>query len=148
MFSTPWKHEALVADFVAPQLEPGEQVEATLSSAHIGSMFKAAWPLFGPLLFGGRLRPCALVVTDRRVLVIELSKWTTRPRSIQAAYPREGARAAWKDHFTSQGLEISWPDGSALKLEIPQGAFYYQGQNVIDTLNEADETGTGADSAP
>jgi hypothetical protein len=131
MFLTPDKHADVVEAFVSSLLEPGEQLDVTLSNAHIGSWFKAVMPILGPLL-GGELRPCAVVVTDRRVLLVALSGWTSKPRSILQTYPRSEVTAAWRDG----SIVLSLSDGSAVRIEIPQTAWAYQARDVVDSLND------------
>lgn len=97
-----------VNEFIGPYLEPGEAIEATLSSARAGPSY---WTASARMLIPGRGIPMllAIVVTDRRVLLIHLSDVSLRPMSLEASYLRAEVTAA---RFTSGPLS------GTLRLEV------------------------------
>lgn len=104
-----------VDEFVAPSLEPGERIEATLSSTLLGTSWWRAYVMtfvsLGGLVAKYRPRAYAVVVTDRRVFVVQRSNATAdRPRSIEAAYPRAGVRV---------GSFVTGPLSGSLRLDLP-----------------------------
>jgi hypothetical protein len=132
MFLTPNKKAETVEKFVSSFLAPEEQLEATLSLAHTGSLSKSSLPIIGAFL--SRVVPQAVVVTNRRVLLIGLSGWPSRPQSMLAAYPRDQvAVASWKDAFFAPVLTLSLPDAPPLRLEV-RSAWQSQAQEVVDAL--------------
>lgn len=98
-----------VETFVASSLEPGETVEATLSEAYSGSSFWLAY-VRTMLPLGGRTIGYALVLTDRRVLLVRRGTFTNvKPKVVDAAYPRSGVRV---------GAFTAGPFSGSLRLDI------------------------------
>ena len=79
---------------VRPQLEPGEQISATLSMAWSGPtspwLMAIVVGFFIGYLVGFRIR--ALVVTDRRILIVAKTYWLGRPKAIEQAEIRAATR--------------------------------------------------------
>lgn len=108
-----------VADFVAPQLEPGEQVEAILRASQTGPSPWLWSLLLGPLLgvlYG--IRHYAVTVTDRRVLFVRLGGWVGGPKAVEEAYPRTAVKVKDFKPGTVYGvLRLTRPSGE-LKLNF------------------------------
>jgi hypothetical protein len=108
-----------VVDAVSAQLEPGEQVRAVLKSSQTGPS-PWPWSINGYIWFL-YIRYYAVAVTDRRVLLVALSKLSRRPRALAAAYPRSAVRVKeWKEGALWSVLRLDRPSGGELKLNIPR----------------------------
>ena len=111
------KGEQRVLDVVQSQLEPGEQVQAILKSSQTGpspwlwSIIGYIWIMF--------IKYYAIVVTDRRVLLVTLSKLSGRPKTFAEAYPRSAVRVKeWKEGALWSVLRLERPTGGELKLNV------------------------------
>jgi hypothetical protein len=110
------RRRAKVEEFVTPQLEPGEKIDAILSWSQTGPS-----PWFAALtyLIFFWIRPYAVVVTDRRVLFIRRSFWTNRVKNIESTVPRnEVTVAAYKPPPTLWGKLVLNRPGGQLKLNV------------------------------
>lgn len=85
------RRRAKVEEFVTPQLEPGEKIDAILSFSQTGPS-----PWFAALtyLIFFWIRPYAVVVTDRRVIFVRRSLWTNRVKGIDGTAPRNEVTVA------------------------------------------------------
>ncbi|HZR13173.1 MAG TPA: hypothetical protein VFC33_07980 [Acidimicrobiia bacterium] len=109
------KRRERIAGFVMPQLEAGENVEVVVPTAQTGPS-----PVFGPLacMVFFAVRVYAPVLTGRRLLLLRCSKWTGRPKTIDAAYPRGEVRVERYAPGSLWGkLTLSLP-GSTLDLNV------------------------------
>lgn len=78
---------------VAPSLQPGEVVEAVVPTLMAGPML-AMYPFFAAISVWF-LRPCAVVVTNQRVLLMQGSHPASlATRKVRAAFPRSEVRVA------------------------------------------------------
>jgi hypothetical protein len=125
-----------VEDFVAPSLEPGERVEATLSFAETGSSYwqnvlRAPVGLVVPKF---KVRSCAVVLTDRRVLLVDKGGVPVEPTAVQAAYPRESVRiGAFSRGAFSGMLTLDVPTGRPVTLSFRRH-WGTEAQSVVDSL--------------
>ena len=107
-----------VVDFVQPQLEQGEQVQAILRGGTTGPS-PWLWSGLGPilvLLMG--IRSYAVAVSDRRVFFVRLSGWLGGPQRIEDAYPRAAVTVKeFKPGSVYGVLDLTRPNGE-LKLNF------------------------------
>ena len=75
----------------SPFLEPGEDIQAVFRARSIDDLRAANCP-----------RWHLVVVTDREILVLDLSIWTYRPRRLRLRYPRN-VYFGWSGSFTLDG---------------------------------------------
>ena len=125
------RRRAKVEEFVKPQLEPGEQIVMTVSHVQTGPTpwFQA---LFG-ILFLFWVKYQALVLTDRRVLVIKKSMMSGRPRAIDAAYPRNQVKVLdYREPKVWGKLTLDYGSGP-VKLNVHR-MNREQAQQFIDAL--------------
>jgi hypothetical protein len=139
----PQKALGTVNDFVAPSIEPGEQIQATLSYAETGSSywFNVMGGAFLGLIWARfRVKTRALVVTDRRVFVLEMVGWG-RPKTVLGVYPRTAVHLeAFRRGPFSGTLQLRLPD---VRLAVNfRRAWRDQAQSVADTLSQAPATTT------
>jgi hypothetical protein len=74
-----------IAEFVKPNLEPGEHVELVLHSAYPVS---GGWGALGPaFLFAVGMR--AVVLTDKHAMILKCTTPGSTPRSIVKVVPRD-----------------------------------------------------------
>ena len=107
-----------VADFVKPQLEAGEEVNAVLNSGQTGLPAWLAMNLVGMLMFF-MVRYYAVVVTDRRVLVLRLGGLSGAPKAIEEAYPRSAVKVHdYKAPRLYGVLSLERPTAGLLKLQL------------------------------
>ena len=81
--------------FVAGALEPGEGIVATLSFCETGASFwKNAYggALLGLISRKNRVGSRAIIVTDRRVIIVVGEGIAARPKAILGTYPRGTVR--------------------------------------------------------
>ena len=78
----------------SPYLEPGEHIQAVFRARSIDDV-RAARAANCP-------RSHLVVVTDRAILVLDLSIWTYRPRRLRLRYPRN-VYFGWSGSFTLDG---------------------------------------------
>jgi hypothetical protein len=105
-----------VEEFVTPQLEQGEQIQAILSYSQTGPS-----PWFAALtyLIFFWIRPYAVVVTDRSVLFVRRSLWTNRIKGIESTAPRNDVTVAqYKPPPTLWGKLVLNRPGGPLKLNV------------------------------
>jgi hypothetical protein len=114
------KQNAKVSAFAATVLEPGEHIVAVLGLAMTGpsAMLVAlisTWLIFLQKRF-------AVVLTDRRVLVIRLKTTLTGypPKELAGAYPRTSVKTTWTHGPITGRLVIQAPGSEPLSLSVPR----------------------------
>jgi hypothetical protein len=125
------RRRAKVEEFVRPQLEAGEQIVTTVSHVQTGPTpwFQA---LFG-ILFLLWIKYEALVLTDRRVLVIKKSLLSGRPRAISTTYPRNEVKVLDYQVPTVWGKLTLDLGGTPVKLNVHR-MNRDQAQQFVDAL--------------
>jgi hypothetical protein len=79
-----------IAEFVQPNLEPGEHVELVLHSAYPGA---TGWHLLGPAYqFAIGMR--AIVLTEKHAMLLKCTTPGSTPRSIVKTVPRDHVHVA------------------------------------------------------
>jgi hypothetical protein len=132
------RQHAAVSAFVAPSLHPGEAIQAILSFAEIGSSAWKRLPFVASLgLISAKPGPRALavVVTDRRLLIVGQSRLPTlQPQSLSGAYPREAVHVgAFSRGVFGGSLRLDIANHEALTL-IVRRAWRAQAQQVAQML--------------
>ena len=125
-----WTKAALaktVEDAVAPGLQPGEEIRATLTSAMTGmSPWLVAIGAVGALIGLRSLRYYGVVVTDRRVFLVRLTSKLSWTATIESATPRADVRVvSYRSGSIYGRLVLEWSSapgtpGQALSLSIPR----------------------------
>jgi hypothetical protein len=132
------RQHTAVSAFVAPSLHPGERIQAILSFAETGS---SAWRNLWFVASLGRIaaksepRACAVVVTDRRLLVVGQSRFPTlQPQSLSGDYPRAAVHVgAFSRDLFRGSLRLDIADHEALTLNVRR-AWRAQAQQVAEML--------------
>jgi hypothetical protein len=100
---------------VQPQLEPGEQVQATLGFAQTGP---SPWFYALTYLIIFWIKVLGIVVTDKRVFFVKRSVMTNRVKSVDHVVPRDQVRVVeWSDKALWSKLRLQEPNGE-LKLNV------------------------------
>jgi hypothetical protein len=137
-----------VSDVVAPHLGRGERVEATLAAAWTGPPMWLVIPsgiIAIPLLVMSMLgwyRSYAVVVTDRRVLLVRCAMWrepyasAAVPSNLEKALPREAIGGVkWKPGKVSSTLRFARTDGAERwKFHVAERQFKTDAQQVAAVL--------------
>jgi hypothetical protein len=112
------KQIANVSAFAATVLEPGEQIVAVLGQALKGPSVMIVALISTWLMF--LQKPFAIVVTDRRVLLIRLKMSLTGypPKDLEVAYPRASVKATFTHGPITGKLVVQMPDREPLSLSI------------------------------
>lgn len=109
-----------IEEATGPFLEPGEEVQV------------AAPAMSGPspwltMAFGGALgmalfnRSYGVLLTDRRVIFLRASMWTSRPKGLAFSVSRSGTSVAgFKPGAVWTKLRIRRPDGREVGLHFPR----------------------------
>jgi len=132
------RQHAAVSAFVASSLNPGEGIQAILSFAEIGSSARRNLPFLASLgLVSAKSEPraCAVVVTDRRLLIVGQSRFPTlQPQSLSGDYPRAAVRVgAFSRNLFGGSLRLEIADHEALGLTVRR-AWRAQAQQVAQML--------------
>jgi len=111
------KSRARAREAVAGRLEPGEEIEVLL----FGMTRPSLWLdfLISPLLAVFQ-RSWYVVLTDRRVLVVPLDRWSGRPTGVEWDEPRAGVRVDRYKRGVLMGKLFlrRVADGGVLKLQF------------------------------
>jgi hypothetical protein len=111
---------------VQSELEPGETVQACLASAQTGP---TPWFVLLTYLIYFWIRSWAVVVTDRRVILVKKSLLTTRVKGVEGAFPRSGVAVTdWHAANLWSRLVLSTPAGP-LKLNVHR--FFRDGAQAL-----------------
>ena len=132
------RQHAAVSAFMAPSLHPGEAIQAILSFAETGS---PAWKSLSFVASLGLISPkptpraCAVVVTDRRLLIVGQSQFPTlQPQSLSGEYPRATIHVgAFSRGLLGGSLRLEIADHEALTLNVRR-AWRAQAQQVAQML--------------
>ena len=122
--SRPSRRQRRLINFLAPQLQPNEQIEKILTLAYQRKPFWLSSPT----------PTSAIVLTNQRVFEIRLQMLTARPKKTIGAHARESTTAEWTRHAYLR----SWPPGvseewvSELTISSPVGTqtFWVRGRAV------------------
>jgi|GEM_PF-2813350 hypothetical protein len=130
------KQTAKVSEFAGTVMEADEHVVAVLGQAMRGPsvMFVA---LISPFL-SFLQTPFAVVVTERRVLLIRLKMALTGypPKSLEAAYPRSTVKASFKGGAVTGKLVLEGMGDQPLNLSI-QRIYLAGAGSVAAALSQA-----------
>jgi hypothetical protein len=121
---------AKVEKIIAPELQAGEQVVAMCSSALTGP---SPWlrALFFPMAFANH--PKAVVVTDRRVIIVKGSGFTGGPREVESTHPKETVKAESFVRGATWGKLVLTIGSEPLKLNVG-GGFRDGAEKVFQAL--------------
>ena len=106
-----------VQGVLGPMLEPGERELASVNTIAGAS----PWIAQGLLGLIGQflVKYYYLVVTDRRILFIQMSRLSARPMGLAMADPRSGFEVeSYKPSAVWSVLKVKRPDGSTLRLNV------------------------------
>ena len=111
------KGQQRVADTIASQLQPGEQIQAILKTSQTGpspvvfAFVGAIWSLFQQFY--------AIAVTDRQVFFVSLSKLSGRASKVAQVYPRSGVKVIeFKEGALWSALRLDRPGAGEIKLNV------------------------------
>jgi hypothetical protein len=132
------RQHATVSAFVAPSLNPAERIQAILSFAEMRSTARRNVPFLASLgLVSAKSEPraCAVVVTDRRLLIVGQSRFPAlQPQSLAGDYPRAAVRVgAFSNDLFGGSLRLDIADHEALTLNVRR-AWRAQAQQVAEML--------------
>jgi hypothetical protein len=114
------KQQANVSAFAATVLEPGEQVAAVLGFGITGPSIAMVALLSAWLQF--LQKRWAIVVTDRRVLVVRLKTTMTGypPKELAGAYPRASVKTTFSHGTITGKLVVNAAGAQPLALQVPR----------------------------
>jgi hypothetical protein len=125
------KQNAKVSAFAATALEPGEQIVAVLGLAMTGPSIMMVALISSWLMF--IQKRWAVVLTDRRVLVIRLKTTLTGypPKNVDGAYPRASVKATFNHGAITGKLVLQAPGREPMSLSVPR--IYESGAEQVAT---------------
>jgi hypothetical protein len=128
------KQSAKVSAFAATSMEPDEHVVAVLGQGMKGP--SAMMVALVSTLLAFAQKPFAIVVTERRVLLIQLKMALTGypPKSLLGAFPRSSVKATFKGGAITGRLVLEGVGPEPLSLSI-QRIYLADAERVAAALN-------------
>jgi hypothetical protein len=134
------RRRAKIEEFIRPQLDAGEQITVIIGHAQTGP---TPWlqGLFG-VIFLFWVRFLALVLTDRRIILIKKSMLSGRAQSIAESHPRNEVRVLEYKAPTVWGKLALGYGGETVKLNVHR-MDRDQLQQLVDALGGVTEAPVG-----